>query len=115
MTFATALSVWGFWALRRSFSITVEARELIDRGPYRWVRHPVYAGEILSATVVVAWRFSALNLAILIAFIAIQLTRAHWEEKKLAAHLPGYAEFAARTWWLWTAARAQTGKPNNPG
>ena len=45
MTLATFLTVWGMWALRRSFSITVEARSPVTQGPYRWLRHPIYLGE----------------------------------------------------------------------
>ena len=36
---------WVHWALGRSFSTTIHVRErhtLVTRGPYRWVRHPMY-------------------------------------------------------------------------
>lgn len=101
MTAGTALTVWGIWTLRRAFSITVEARELVTRGPYRFIRHPVYAGEIVTAAAVALWRFSWTNAAILAAFVAIQLVRARWEERKLSRALPGYAAFARGTAWVW--------------
>jgi protein-S-isoprenylcysteine O-methyltransferase Ste14 len=57
MAMAEGFTAWGIWSLRRSFSITVEARALVTHGPYRWVRHPVYLGEIMAAAAVVAWRW----------------------------------------------------------
>lgn len=112
MTFGTALTVCGIWTLRRAFSITVEARELVSSGPYRLIRHPVYAGEMLTATAVTAWRFSWINLMLLAAFIAIQLLRARWEEQKLARALPGYGEFARGSRWFW---RGPTEPRKDPG
>lgn len=100
MTAATALTVWGFWTLRRSFSITVEVRDLVMSGPYRWIRHPIYAGEILAALAVSIWRFSLLNLFIIALFVVIQALRAKWEEAKLAMVFPGYSVYAAKTSWF---------------
>ena len=103
MTAGTALTVWGIATLRRSFSIAVEARELVTGGPYRFVRHPVYAGEIVTALAVAAWRWSWTNAMIAALFVAIQLVRARAEEAKLARALPGYAAFARGAPWLWRA------------
>ncbi len=88
MTATTALTVWGIWTLRRSFSITVEVRTLVTNGPYRWMKHPIYTGEILTAGGVLAWRFSLRNLAVFIIFVIIQALRARWEEDKLKKYFP---------------------------
>ena len=101
MTLATVLTVWGMWTLRRSFSITVEARELVTGGPYRFIRHPVYTGEILAAAAVAVWRFSWVNAAILSLFIVLQLVRARMEEEKLVRNFPVYKEYAKKVWWVW--------------
>lgn len=101
MTAATVLTVWGMWVMRRAFSITVEAREHVTRGPYRWVRHPIYAGELLTAAAVTLWRFSLTNLLLFAAFAAIQLFRSRWEEQKLARVFPAYGEWAGTVWWFW--------------
>jgi len=101
MAAATLLTVWGMWSLRSSFSITVEARQLVTSGPYRLVRHPIYCGEILAAATVAAIRFSAVNVVLLLLFSTLQLWRTRMEEAKLAAVFPAYREFAGRSWWFW--------------
>ncbi len=102
MSAASCLTLWGLWTLRRSFSITVEARELVTNGPYRLVRHPVYLGEMLTAAAVTVWRFSAANVVLLVGFIAVQLYRCRMEERKLARIFPGYSDFYAKSAWFWT-------------
>jgi len=100
MTLSTVFTVWGMWALRRSFSITVEARELVLSGPYRFIRHPIYSGEIAAAAAVTLWRFSWPNIALLAIFTGIQLVRARMEEIKLELNFPEYGEYVRRTWWV---------------
>jgi protein-S-isoprenylcysteine O-methyltransferase Ste14 len=100
MTASTAFTVWGMWTLRRSFSITVEARALVTIGPYRFIRHPIYLGEILSSCAVAYWRFSCRNLAILMIFVVIQIARSRWEERKLEKNFPEYRNYASKAWWV---------------
>ena len=45
----TAWAVWSLRSLGRSVAVLAQARVLVDRGPYRWVRHPLYTGEIVSS------------------------------------------------------------------
>ncbi len=43
----TVLRAWGIWTLGEYFSAHIEIRdnhELIESGPYRFIRHPAYAG-----------------------------------------------------------------------
>lgn len=45
-------AVWtlvSFLALGDSFGFLPSARALVTRGPYRWVRHPAYLGEVTMA------------------------------------------------------------------
>jgi protein-S-isoprenylcysteine O-methyltransferase Ste14 len=101
MSLATFFTTWGMWSLRHSFSITVEARSLVTTGPYRWVRHPVYLGEMLAATSVVVWRWSFLNASILALFVFVQMLRAHWEEAKLERVFPDYRALMTGSRWFW--------------
>ncbi len=101
MTAATAFTVWGLGTLGRSFSITVEARAPVCGGPYRWVRHPVYLGEMATAVAVALWRWSLPNGVLLVLFIAVQLLRSRWEEEKLARVFPAYQILRQRSRWFW--------------
>jgi protein-S-isoprenylcysteine O-methyltransferase Ste14 len=104
MTIATIFTTWSMWILRRSFSITVEARELVTAGPYRWIRHPVYLGEVMAAFAVMIWRVSILNIMIFTLFVTIQVLRTRWEEQKLLSIFPDYRNFAERSWWFWNTS-----------
>lgn len=105
MTIATLFTTWGMWTLRRSFSITVEARALVTSGPYRWIRHPVYLGEVMATLAVMVWRLSVLNIMIFALFVSIQLSRAYLEERKLLNIFPDYRNFADGSWWFWKISR----------
>jgi len=89
-------ATWGAWHLRRNFSIMVEAREVVERGIYRYVRHPIYLGNILAVSGALLLRFSLLNLALWLAVVTGQVYRARLEERKMRAHCPEYAAYQAR-------------------
>ena len=98
-----ALDVWGYGTLFRSFSIVPEARALKVTGPYRFVRHPIYFGQIISQTGV--WMFFAnineFSIAFLATFIVIQLYRSRLEDRVLEeAFGQEYAEWKQRTFWF---------------
>jgi protein-S-isoprenylcysteine O-methyltransferase Ste14 len=101
MVSTTAFTIWGLWTIRRSFSITVEARALVTDGPYRWIRHPVYIGEMFTALAVTIWRLSLLNTILFTLFVVIQLYRARLEEEKLGRIFPDYSAYALRAKWFW--------------
>jgi len=101
MTFTTLGTIWALWYLRRSFSITSEVRQLITGGPYCFTRHPMYFFELLTASAVMLWRFSAANMFLFCSFAAIQLFRASVEERKLFDYFGNdYLKFAKTRWWL---------------
>jgi protein-S-isoprenylcysteine O-methyltransferase Ste14 len=87
-----------FWVIRTNSwaasNIRVEAgQKVIDTGPYKYVRHPMYAGAI--------WLFVGMPLALgswwsiglLIPSILVLLWRLLDEERILARDLPGYTEY----------------------
>jgi protein-S-isoprenylcysteine O-methyltransferase Ste14 len=83
--------------LGRSFSILPEARKLVTKGPYRFLRHPLYAAEIVSILGVML-QFSQPQAAILaFAIIAGQIARMGYEERVLLAAFPEYADYMKRT------------------
>jgi len=72
-------------------------RGLVTRGPYRWVRHPVYLDEITAMLGLLLPILSARNLAVFALFCALQLWRTRHEEAALAATFPEYADYRRRT------------------
>jgi protein-S-isoprenylcysteine O-methyltransferase Ste14 len=94
---------WATWALatNRFFSAVVRIQSerghtVVDTGPYRWMRHPGYAGGLVS------YCAAPLLLNALWAFIPAGLTaialivRTALEDRALQRDLPGYPEYARR-------------------
>jgi protein-S-isoprenylcysteine O-methyltransferase Ste14 len=94
---AFAMAVYGLLYLRRSLSIIPEVRRLVTGGPYRLVRHPLYAAEILAACAFVMVNPGALPVVVLAPFVATQLLRSRFEERLLTAAYPEYREYARHT------------------
>ena len=105
---ALVLAVLGYslavWAMRtnrfygRFVRIQTErGHTVVDRGPYRFVRHPGYAGVSLftlaSALALQSW-WALLPGAMVVATLTV---RTALEDRVLREELPGYAEYAQRT------------------
>lgn len=74
-----------------------EGHELIERGPYRYVRHPIYTGILLAllGTVVLEGEWRAL-LGLVIMFVSFW-RKLRLEETWLSEHFgPGYADYMHR-------------------
>jgi protein-S-isoprenylcysteine O-methyltransferase Ste14 len=93
----TLLTAYSLLVLGRSFSIVPEARRLVTSGPYRFVRHPVYAFEEVAVLGIAAQHVQPASAALLLVHFAFQLTRMHYEERVLASTFPEYQAYAART------------------
>jgi protein-S-isoprenylcysteine O-methyltransferase Ste14 len=91
---------WSVWALRslgRNVSVLAQARDVVDRGPYRWVRHPLYSGEIVSALGVAIAMNSLTALAFWLVLCGLQVYRALREEEVLLNALPAYRSYQRHT------------------
>jgi protein-S-isoprenylcysteine O-methyltransferase Ste14 len=81
------------------FGISPAHRGLVMRGPYRMMRHPMYAGELLSFLGTLILSSSLWNAAILIVFLLSVLWRIRWEETILTYHNIMYQTYAEKTRW----------------
>ena len=96
--------VVGSWALieNRFFSGVVRiqkdrAHHVVTTGPYRFIRHPGYAGALWTflATPVLLDSNWAFVPALLL--LGVLVLRTSLEDRTLQAELPGYAEYAQKT------------------
>ena len=95
------LGVWALAAMRRSkLNITPDVRpgaRLVERGPYRWIRHPMYAALLLVGLGLV-WHHPSLPRWMALAILGLDLlVKLHYEERLLAAAFPDYRAYQART------------------
>lgn len=92
-----AWSLWSLHALRHSFSVVPAGRELVTSGPYRYVRHPLYLGELTAAFGVVLGGPTLAALVTWSLLVALQLARATYEERLLSATFPAYDAYRTQT------------------
>jgi protein-S-isoprenylcysteine O-methyltransferase Ste14 len=92
-----AWAIWSLSALGRCFSVVPEARGLVTSGPYRWVRHPVYLGEIIAALGLLLPIISVFHVMVFVVFCLLQIWRTRHEEAALEHSFPEYAAYRSRT------------------
>jgi protein-S-isoprenylcysteine O-methyltransferase Ste14 len=91
------INLVGLLTLRRAFTIMTEARTLITRGIFHWVRHPLYSGHFIMFFGSLLMRFHWYTVVMYILFAAGQVIRAKREEHKLEGVFPEYAAYKDRT------------------
>jgi protein-S-isoprenylcysteine O-methyltransferase Ste14 len=91
------LIVFTVFHLGRSFSIGPQARELVTRGPYALVRHPLYAAEEIALIGVAMHAVWYAAIPFLLIHGAVQIRRMNCEEQLLAEVFPRYEAYAHRT------------------
>ena len=70
---------------------------LIEKGPYKFIRHPMYTALFL---VVVPWvigSYSNIRLVVLIIFIANQIVKLYYEEGLILRKHPEYFRYVSKT------------------
>lgn len=98
--FGLSIAIWARIVLGGNWSSRVtlkEGHELIQQGPYRTVRHPIYSGLLLMVlgTVILAGRLVDF-MALIVSFLGLWI-KLRQEELFLTEHLPRYAEYMTRT------------------
>jgi protein-S-isoprenylcysteine O-methyltransferase Ste14 len=84
--------------LRRNFGLLPARRDIVTRGPYRFIRHPIYAGYFLNITGYFLSAASLYNAVVFLAYFGLQLVRIAREESLLMGS-EAYRAYAQRTRW----------------
>lgn len=93
--------MWVIWTNRyagRTIRVE-EGQKVISSGPYRVVRHPLYAFSLVMFLFAPLALGSYVALPALVLFLPIYVLRILNEEKVLRAELPGYTKYCERTRW----------------
>ena len=93
--------IWGSYALiqNRFFSGMVRIQsdrghQVITSGPYRWMRHPGYAGAILTYLATPLFLDSGWAFVPAVFLVIVLVIRTSLEDKVLQVELEGYSEYA---------------------
>jgi protein-S-isoprenylcysteine O-methyltransferase Ste14 len=96
--------IWSHVVLDRSYSATIEIRDdhrLVKTGPYKYIRHPIYTGTILSAMCIPVFTSSLAGFLLSLLSIPLFIYRINIEEKMLIEEYGDeYREYQKDTWRL---------------
>ncbi|MEN6576649.1 MAG: isoprenylcysteine carboxylmethyltransferase family protein [Phycisphaerales bacterium] len=94
---------WGTYALleNRFFSAIVRIQterghQVVSTGPYRWMRHPGYAGTLLASLATPVLLDSRWAFLPAVFLTAVLVLRTALEDRTLQQELPSYADYAKR-------------------
>lgn len=96
----TGIRAWSMLTLGKYFSAHIEIKndhQLIESGPYKLIRHPAYAGNILQAIGIPLILNAYLSLSISAVLILLFLYRLKLEEETLIQEIKGYGDYIKRT------------------
>ncbi|MDP4220144.1 MAG: isoprenylcysteine carboxylmethyltransferase family protein [Bacteroidota bacterium] len=109
ITVATGLGLWAIFTMRfgniRIQPVPKEDAQLISGGPYRLMRHPMYAAVLLAMLGVAINIGTWYSYVIWIILLLDLLIKLRFEEKLLLGKFPEYREYMKHTKrllpWLW--------------
>jgi protein-S-isoprenylcysteine O-methyltransferase Ste14 len=97
---AGALMIWARITFgKRSFHLTAEPTEggLVTSGPYKYIRHPIYASILLFSWPGVIANISLISVGFGIILLAGSFARIFCEESLVRLQYPEYDRYAAKT------------------
>jgi len=97
---AMAVMVIGVTELGRGLTATPLPNahaQLRTGGLYRYARHPIYSGLLLTMASITVASGSVSRLLTLGVLVLLLTVKARWEETRLMRRFEGYADYAART------------------
>ncbi len=100
--FAIALGAWAILTMVRKSKFRVDPEpahnaHLLETGPYKYIRNPMYTALILGFGALVLDSFTILRFTIFLLETIILFKKISVEETFLTAKFPGYAAYKSRT------------------
>jgi protein-S-isoprenylcysteine O-methyltransferase Ste14 len=92
--------VYSLLSLGRNIGFVPAQRRVVTRGAYGFVRHPIYTGTFVSLLAFVLRAFSALNVTLAVALVALLMLRGVIEEHFLRENAD-YAAYLKEVRWRW--------------
>jgi protein-S-isoprenylcysteine O-methyltransferase Ste14 len=89
------LVLWAIVSLGRSFSIAPADRGIVQNGPYRFIRHPMYLGELISLYGALTGDPSIWNIILITVLLLTLFLRMYWEELVVS----DYVSYAVQVRW----------------
>ncbi len=93
-----AIAILGLISLRRSFGLLAAHRGVVEGGMYQVVRHPLYAGYVMSHLGVILSSPTPWNVVCWLITDSAQVGRIHYEEQLLSED-PQYVRYQRRVRW----------------
>jgi protein-S-isoprenylcysteine O-methyltransferase Ste14 len=101
ITLAIALAAWAIYSMRKSrlriSPVPAEDAILITSGPYRFIRHPMYASILTGTGGLLVLDFSWVRLLMAVVLFVVLLYKLLWEESMLVAKFPAYEAYRQKT------------------
>ncbi|HKI77626.1 MAG TPA: isoprenylcysteine carboxylmethyltransferase family protein [Ignavibacteriaceae bacterium] len=97
---AVALNIWSRLSFQKGqFSVHAEPKEgtLLNKGPYQFIRHPMYAAALLFIWSSIFGHLSFINVIIGLVATGVAVIRITVEERLLQSQYPDYLQYAKKT------------------
>lgn len=97
---ALLLGAWAIIAMHFSVSVLPDVREsqeLIQAGPYKYIRHPMYTAVLLIGVAPVINKHSVLVYALWLALLVVLVIKLQYEERQLSAKFSTYKTYMSHT------------------
>jgi protein-S-isoprenylcysteine O-methyltransferase Ste14 len=95
------LAFWAMYVMKfGNFNIVptpVERGVMISRGPYKVIRHPMYASIFIFTIALLAGQFDYYKIIISLILVTDLVVKMIFEEDLLCKHYPGYKDYMKKT------------------
>lgn len=95
------LGAWAVWTFKlknlRALPEPTHKSKLVTRGPYRWIRHPMYSAVLLLTGALVLDAPGRGRVVVWLLLLADLVAKLHFEEALLASRFPEYSAYRKRT------------------